>query len=129
VTPTEYVPRVVSTAREILRHQQTVDDGDGDAWFECLGSAPAFAFDLVKPGGVSLALDHRDMIIESRKWRAARDCMRFECRNCDTVVTMSQKAWQSNGREITIGKECPSSETWHGMLEYEIPNYCESMSG
>jgi len=115
----------VSTAREILRTTQHTAQCN-DAWVKCFELAPAFALDLVKSESISPDLDVIDAerIIESRKWRAARDCVIRECQVCDTAVTISKDRLRLAGFRGFVFDEktkCPV-EPCSGFLTYKIQN-------
>jgi hypothetical protein len=112
---------IVQTAREILRTVQlTTDDNDG--WVRCFGMVPEFALDLVKPNSTRLGSKMSERSATSWKWRAARDCVIFECGLCDTAVTMSMEAWVDSDCDLKTGTMCPNYNTCLGMLAYAITN-------
>jgi len=113
---------LVSTAREILRTVQlTTDDNDG--WLKCFSLVPAFALDLLKPNSTELVPNISDRSSTSWKWRAAKDCVIFECGQCDTAVTMSKEAWEDNGCAVDKNTWCPNVEGCGGKLVHKIARH------
>jgi len=113
---------IISTAREILRFQEA--GANKEAWAKCFGMAPLFALDLVKPNSISPQSENYDVVVDSRRWRAARDCVIFECGQCSTAVIMSKETWEDCGHErVGTYTRCPNGMVCNGKLEYEIPSY------
>ena len=112
---------IVSTAREILRNIQDTT-GDNRRWVKAFGMAPEFALDLVKPHSIKLQPDIPERSSTSWKWRTAKDCVVFECGECDTAVTMSKKSWENNGCAVGKSTWCPNYTQCRGKLEHRISN-------